>query len=151
MQQSTSTIIWFTGQPHSGKTTLAMKLVEYFNKINKTVSHIDGDFLRKLTNNDDYTVNGRRQNVATAQICAKIASLTRDYVVVSLVSPFRDLREDFKKDLDYNIKEIYLHSKRIREGRMVDYYEIPLENYLSIDTDITTIVESVHRIIEYVH
>lgn len=145
-----NTVIWFTGQPHSGKTTLALKLVDYYTKINKTVSHIDGDFLRKMTNNNDYSIDGRRQNVTTAQVLAKIASLTRDYTIVSLVSPFRDLRESFKADSEYNVREIYLHSKRIREGRMVDYYEIPLDNFLSIDTDITTIDESTHKIIDYV-
>ena len=46
----------------------------------------------------------------------------------------------------YTVKEIYLHSTRIREGKMVSYYEPPLKNYLSIDTDKHSITESIELI-----
>jgi adenylylsulfate kinase-like enzyme len=43
-------IIWFTGQPNSGKTTLALELVHCLHEMRKdvTATIIDGDSLRQL-------------------------------------------------------------------------------------------------------
>ena len=46
-------IIWFTGQPGSGKTTLAKALMKEWNKP-FLLYHIDGDGHRELTGNFDY-------------------------------------------------------------------------------------------------
>jgi hypothetical protein len=55
---------------------------------------------------------------------------------VSLVSPFRDQREDFKTEMGDNLKEIYVHTtnERGRENFHVAGYEAPLENYYDCDT-----------------
>ena len=42
-------ILWFTGQPGSGKTTLAKEIIKRFN--NDKVIHIDGDDLRDVLDN----------------------------------------------------------------------------------------------------
>lgn len=163
-------IIWFTGQPNSGKTTLAKELFYRLSCIPKNeklcvkgcdcehkstiipilnyVEHIDGDELRKLDNNNDYSLTGRRVNVAKAYTLANEYTHKCDYVIVSTVSPFRDQRESFKSNR--NFKEIYLKSQRVREGKMVDYYEPPLENFLEIDTDKNTIEQSTKLIVNYV-
>lgn len=142
-------IIWFTGQPYSGKTTLSTILILYLSSIGKITSWIDGDSLRQLIKNDDYSEKGRRHNIDAAQTMAKTYSLNNDYVVVSVVSPFRDQRESFKAN--NNVKEIYLKSTRIREGRMVDYYEPPEENFLYINTDTSNIIESLESIKKYIN
>ena len=67
-----------------------------------------------------------------------------------MVSPFRDLRELLKNNSKHTVKEIYLHSSRLREGKMVEYYEPPLNNYLDIDTDKHTIEESIKLITHYI-
>jgi adenylylsulfate kinase len=145
-------IIWFTGQPNSGKTTLALELSHYLHEIRKdiTATIIDGDSLRKITRNIDYTKSGRRKNIQTAITLAINSDSSNDYTVVSLVSPFRDLRESLKNNNKHVVKEVYLHSNRLREGKMVDYYEPPLNNYLDIDTDKYTIQESIKLIIDYI-
>lgn len=145
-------IIILTGQPNSGKTTLALELVHKLHEIYKDVSAIiiDGDSLRTVTRNVDYSKDGRRKNVQTAIDLAINSENSNDYTVVSLVSPFRDLRELLKNNPKHDIKEVYLHSRRIREGKMVDYYEPPLNNYLDIDTDKHTIEESVKLILDYI-
>ena len=48
-------IFWFTGQPGSGKTTLGKALLEKLND----AFHIDGDDLRGLSANVDYSEQGR--------------------------------------------------------------------------------------------
>ena len=53
-------IYWLTGQPGSGKTTLANNLLDHFGK-EKTMI-IDGDDLRQIFDNKDYSEIGRRKN-----------------------------------------------------------------------------------------
>ena len=145
-------IIWFTGQPNSGKTTLALELVHHLYELRKDVTAIiiDGDSLRKITHNVDYSKDCRRKNVQTAINLAINSDDSNDYTVVALVSPFRDLRELLKNNSKHTVKEIYLHSSRLREGKMVEYYEPPLNNYLDIDTDKHTIEESIKLITHYI-
>ena len=52
--------IWLTGQPASGKTTLANMLIDNFNKNGheKDFYNIDGDDLRDLFQNKDYSRKG---------------------------------------------------------------------------------------------
>lgn len=144
-------IIWFTGQPASGKTTLSLLLLNHLESQNFICSWIDGDNLRQMANNFDYSEKGRRQNIETAQSIAKVSDKINNYVVVSLVSPFKDLRENLKSDPSIITKEIYLHSSRLREGKMVDYYEPPTENCLTIDTDKCSIPESLKLVIDYIN
>jgi len=145
-------IIILTGQPNSGKTTLALELVHRLHELRKdvTATIIDGDSLRTITKNVDYSKDGRRKNVQTANNLATNSDTSNDYTVVALVSPFRDLRESLKNNNKHSVKEVYLHSNRLREGKMVDYYEPPLTNYLDIDTDKHTIEESIKLILDYI-
>ena len=146
-------IVILTGQPNSGKTTLSLELVHHLHEIRKdiTATIIDGDSLRKITRNADYSKDGRRKNVKSAiNLAINSDTSSNDYTVVALVSPFRDLRELLKNNSKHTVKEIYLHSSRLREGKMVEYYEPPLNNYLDIDTDKHTIEESIKLITHYI-
>jgi len=126
-------IYWFTGQPASGKTTIAKHLKSYLSNTERVI-HIDGDDLRKIFNNKDYSETGRRRNIERAQDIARFMSEKGYSVVVSLVSPYKDMRDSFKKD--NNVIEIYVHTKDIRgrEEYHVDNYEPPTENYVDLDT-----------------
>ena len=65
-------IIWLTGQPGSGKTTLANELKNRIEKNSKDVMIVDGDDLRNITTNKDYSRKGRENNIRTAQKIAKL-------------------------------------------------------------------------------
>ena len=133
-------ILWFTGQPGSGKTTLAQRFIDDkligFMKMNpKEIIHIDGDDLRKVTYNKNYSKPGRIWNIKVAMNMARFLDNKGFTVVVSLVSPYRDLREELK--MERNIAEFYLHTTEIRgkENYFAEDYEPPLHNFVDIDTD----------------
>ena len=117
-------ILWFTGQPGSGKTTLCEEIKE---KIDNKVIHFDGDDIRDVLDNKDYSEKGRRKNIQFVIDMAKVMEKKGFIVLVSLVSPYRDLR----------IGEIiYLSSSRdLRKEYWVQDYEIPQQNFTKINTD----------------
>ena len=61
-------IIWITGQPGSGKTTLAKAFINFISKENPSskIINIDGDDLRSISKNKDYSKKGRIKNISTA-------------------------------------------------------------------------------------
>lgn len=137
-------IYWFTGQPGAGKTTLA----KFLGTTTPEYIHVDGDDIREIFNNKDYSEIGRRKNVELAQNIAHFLHNKKFDVGVSLVSPYRDQREQFKQLLGNQIKEIYVHTTEIRgrEQFHVDNYELPLENYIDIDTTDKEIFDCVSEI-----
>ena len=139
-------IYWFTGQPCAGKTTLA-KLLKY--ELGDTPFMIDGDDMRDLFSNKDYSIKGRVENVGTAQRIAHYLHNQGKDVIVSLVSPYIDQREDFKKLLGDNIKEIYVHTSEARERDhfAAVAYVAPKENFIDIDTTSDSPMESINKIL----
>ena len=89
-------IYWFTGQPGHGKTTLAKALIAHLQGQGIEPFHVDGDDLRALTSNADYSRAGREANIRRAQTIAHYLHNQEPVVVVSLVAPYRELREEFK-------------------------------------------------------
>ena len=135
-------IIWLTGQPGSGKTTLAEKFINdkliNFMKMNpKDIIHIDGDDLRELTDNKDYSEQGRRKNVRLATNIAKFLDNQHFIVILSVVAPYRNQREQLKTEK--TVVEFYLHTTETRgkEHYFVYEYEQPLKNFISINTNKT--------------
>lgn len=138
-------IYWLTGQPCAGKTTLAKKL----HYIKPNAFMIDGDDLRELTTNKDYSINGRVNNVNTAQKIAHYLHNQGKDVIVSLVSPYIDQREDFKKLMGDQLIEFYVHTSEARERDHFksSAYIAPQDNFIDIDTTDDTPEESLQKII----
>lgn len=98
-------IINFTGQPETGKSTLSKELVPKLKTQYPGYSIIilDGDVIREVTNNKDYTESGRRTNIMNAYgiagailTAAKIDKSFKPIVIIALISPYLDLREKLK-------------------------------------------------------
>ena len=145
-------VLWFTGQPGSGKTTLTEKFINdkliWFMRIQPhRIMHIDGDDLRESIHNKDYSEEGRRENIKLAMNIARFMEDKGFIVIVSLVSPYRDQREKLK--MERNIGEFYLHTTEIRgkEDYFVEDYEPPLHNFTDINTN-KSIEECVDEILD---
>lgn len=139
-------IYWFTGQPAHGKTVLANMLKKWI----PSAYRIDGDDMRELFSNKDYSIKGRVENVGTAQRIAHYLHNQGKDVIVSLVSPYIDQREDFKKLLGDNIIEFYVHTTEARERDhfKAEAYVAPKENFIDIDTTDDTPEESFKKILD---
>ena len=138
-------IYWFTGQPGAGKTTLAA----FIKDATPNCIHIDGDDIRELFDNKDYSKKGRMKNIELAQLMAYFLYNKGFTVVVSLVSPYREQREEFKKLVGKNLVEIYVHTTELRgrEQFHVPDYEPPLDSFINIDTTSDTIEHSIVEIL----
>lgn len=110
----------FTGQPVSGKTILAKKLQFWLqtDKKNwrKSVFHID-----------EY------QTEYPFEVALYLDKCGND-VIISLISPERKLREEFKSKC--KVIEIYCHTKKIRNTNIsnVENYEPPIQFFVDLDT-----------------
>ena len=144
-------IIWLTGQPGSGKTTLANSIIDRISNADASLKiiHLDGDDLRKINKNKDYSKKGRINNISTAISIMRFLA-NKDYLcVVSIVAPYKFLRDELKEEFPF--LEIYLHTTEIRgrEDFFAKDYEIPTDpKTLSINTGELTIKESTDEIFD---
>jgi adenylylsulfate kinase-like enzyme len=132
-------IIVLFGQPHSGKSTLAAELDAH---------NIDGDKLRELFSNKDYSREGRIKNLNRASDIAHYINSAGDSVVLSLVYPYKEAR-DYLNSLTSDVLWVYLtySGERGRENFHVKDFDTPdEEDVLSLDTSKLSIEECVTAI-----
>jgi len=147
-------IVLFFGQPTSGKTTLANNFVSemnYRSPFNDFI-RVDGDEWRELSDNKDYTKEGRISNIKSAFTMAKFLDDQGFDIVLSFIAPYQELRDYLQKRR--NVKMIYLNHLHLEEDRgrnmyFVDDFEQPVGEYLELNTSIYSIEECVDKCIEY--
>jgi sulfate adenylyltransferase subunit 2 len=157
-------IIWLTGLPCSGKTTIAKELAP---KINATI--LDGDEIRDVLKNNDFSTEGRKKHMLGVADFAYDKS-KESPVIVSLVSPVRSVREEIKKKYE-NVIEFFIDApldkcierdvkgmyKKALSGEIKDFtgvqqkYEEPKENFIRINTDNSKVEECVDEIISHLN
>jgi len=106
-------IYWFYGQPGSGKTTIAKLLKEHleYGQVTKPVIHIDGDVMRDVFQNTDYSEVGRKNNMRKVTTIARFL-YTQDYhVIISVVGPYKDVRDEL---IDLSPRSFYMFTNEIR-------------------------------------
>lgn len=153
-------IYWLTGLPCSGKTTIANELGRHLY-----AEILDGDEIRDLTNNIEFTKENRTRHMMYVAAMAHYVSKYVD-VIVSLVSPIRSVRNSIKIKHP-NLYEIYvqcdlnickhrdtkgMYEKAIR-GEITNFtgvqeeYEEPLDPDIVVRTDKSSIEECVNQIL----
>ncbi len=91
-------IVWFTGLPCSGKTTLAIALKKELDKSGYKTVHLDGDVVRSGVNKGlGFSQNDRRENLRRVAHMARDLSHGGNLVIASFVSPTNELRDMVKK------------------------------------------------------
>ncbi len=140
-------IVWIIGQPGSGKTTLARGLIGRLRILGRDAVHLEGEFLRELTGNTDYSREGRIRNITAGQRLAARLESDGLWVVASFVSPYREQREAFKACAP--VLEVYLHTTAVRgrESLFAVDFDPPTGNYLDIDTTHRTVEDCLETIL----
>ena len=161
-------VIWLTGLPCAGKTTLAKALKKYLAEFVQT-KILDADFLRVTLCEDlGFSPEDKKENNR------RVAHIAREYAddghvaIVALVSPTRSIRKMVKKIVgEYwfydvfvdcsleecmkrDVKGMYAKAKRgeIEYFIGVDApYESPLEPFCAVKTDKHTVDECVKEIV----
>jgi adenylyl-sulfate kinase len=109
MSDQLAIVLWFTGLSGSGKSTIADKLKKRLEKKGKKVLIIDGDMIRNtLHKHLKFTPSDiKKNNRLTVKLCASQRP-AYDYIIVSLISPFRESRKQARKKLSPDFLEIYI-------------------------------------------
>jgi adenylylsulfate kinase len=160
-------VLWMTGLPCSGKTTIVRRLQETIPNL----ALLDGDELREWLSPKDFTKEGRDEHNKKVAHLAKLLLKHNVPVGVSLVSPYIANRENARKVVDAGGKflEVYVKCslerceerdvkgmyKKARAGQIKNFtglddpYEEPPNPDLTVDTQSQTIEESVDAIKNY--
>jgi adenylylsulfate kinase-like enzyme len=152
----------FFGQPNSGKTTLARKyaLELYLNDPYIKLDRIDGDDIRELFLNQDYSKEGRIKNInRISDISFYLQCTLMNEVVISAVYPYKESR-DYLHKLNNSYSEpilwVYLHhtDERERDNYAVsdfdtieDNHQIP--NLIKINTTEHGIEECIKKVLSF--
>lgn len=143
-------ILVLFGQPHCGKSTLANILTAQL-----PADNIDGDDLRELFKNKDYSREGRIKNLNRASDIAHFLNYSNEgyiHVVLSLVYPYKEAR-DYLNSLTEDVAWVYLtySGERGRENFHVNDFELPAEeDVLHLDTSKLTVEECIDDIIDFI-
>lgn len=129
-------IYWFTGEA-SNSRELAKKLHTLLQSEKRNwrrdVFYLDSDELRTLTNNKDYTDSGIINHITHLQMIAEYLHINGCDVVVSDISPYKQLRENFKHKIGLdNFSEFYVDNSK--QPLDYDVYGAPTENFILVDT-----------------
>jgi adenylate kinase family enzyme len=134
-------IIILFGQPTSGKTTLAKSYqMRLFLDYGVSVPIVDGDDIRAMFNNQDYSKQGRIKNLNRISDIATFLNKQYHVVLVSAVYPIAEARTYLDQLNPEQVIWVYLTSQgeRGREANHVKDYEIPNEfempNLLNLNT-----------------
>lgn len=141
-------IVLLFGQPCSGKTTLA-------NELKKQLSGvlIDGDALRSIFQDTDFSMEGRKANIQRALNIAMYENSKEQFVFCSLVCPFNAQRVwlDGQTDVRWVYLEYDAQEQRGREGYHTNLFEKPdgLKHMLKLNTSENDVITCAGRIIDF--
>jgi len=164
-------VLWFTGLPSSGKSTIAHELEFIFNKRGIHTYVLDGDNVRHGLNKDlGFTTEDRKENIRRIGEVAKLFVDAGILTITAFISPFIEDRK-FARSLvgEGEFIEIYtkcslsvcekrdpkgLYKKAIA-GEIKDFtgishpYEEPSSPEILLETDRLSIEECINKILTY--
>ena len=112
-------VLWFTGLPLSGKTTIANMVYEKLkDKNNILLQRIDSHDIRSMIPDIGYTKPDRILHLKRIGFLIKILQKNSISVIASFVSPYKEIREFLRKNSN-NFVEIYVKAS-VNECRKRD-------------------------------
>ncbi len=165
-------VVWLTGLPGSGKTTVARLVAEELRRRGLKVELLDGDEARRwLSPEAGFTREDRRRHLRRVAHVARLLARNGVYVLCSFVSPYREVRREVREivEQDAPFVEVYvkcsleecirrdpkgLYKKALRGEishftGISDPYEPPEDPEVVVDTEHDAPQACAKRILDY--
>mgnify|MGYP006285924019 CR=1 FL=1 len=163
-----SFVVWMTGLSGAGKTTIARWLETHYKQQGKKVEVLDGDEIRQnLSPGLGFSEEERTAHNKRVIYLAKILSRNGVVVIVSLISPYKKVRDEARGALpnfmevhvncplevcmERDVKGLYAKAQAGEIKKMTglsDTYEAPENPELAINTSAESVTDSARKILE---
>jgi adenylylsulfate kinase len=166
-------VLWFTGLPGSGKTTIATGVAKVLRRKGYRVEVLDGDWARKTVSvGSGFTREERMIHLRRIAWIARLLARNGIIVLCSFVSPYREARKMIREIIEEEVpfREIYVYCpleecikrdpkglyKKALRGEIkhftgiTDPYEPPENPDLILDTVKEEVEESVNKVLKLV-
>ena len=166
-----SCVLWFTGLPSAGKSTIAGEVEHQLNNRGIRTYLLDGDNVRHSLNSDlGFSSEDREENIRRIGEVAKLFVDAGMVTFTAFISPYRQDREKARKLLeDGEFIEVYVKCpvdvceqrdpkglyRKAKKGEIKEFtgvsapYEEPLHPEIVLETDRLSVDESVEKVIRY--
>lgn len=161
-------VIWLTGLSGSGKTTIAQELMTNFKAKEIVPVMLDGDDIRKIVKQNGFDEQSRKQHNMNVGYIASLFEKQGSIVIVSLISPFEDVRKDIRK-LCNKFIEVYVATElatcisrdpkglyqKALHGELENFtgisspYMPPQHAELVLDTEQQSVIQCANKIMHY--
>ena len=158
--------VWFTGFSGAGKSTIANAVAKELSTHGYNYEILDGDEIREnLTKGLGFSKEDRDKNIRRIGFVAKLLARNGVIVIVPVISPYREIRDEIRGQID-NFIEVFANApieecekrdvkglyKKVRAGEIKQFtgisdpYEPPLNPEVECRTDLEELDESVAKV-----
>ena len=165
-------VVWFTGIPRAGKSQIADLVSLKLEEIGIKTQNLNSKELRKTVSKDlKFTKEDRKKNLERATYIAKIVSKNGSVVICSFISPYKEERDNIRKQLETTSTFIEVYVKAsIDEAKkrdpelysmaekgvikhftgVSDPYEEPKKPDLILNTDKVSFEKCADKVVDYI-
>lgn len=165
-------VVWLTGLPKSGKTSIANLTTDMLMKSGLKIENLDSHVLRKkITNNLGYTKQDREANIEKATFISKLLARNGVIAISSFITPYESIREKVRNEIEKEARFIEVHVKasvdtckqrdedglyeKAERGELQDFtgvndpFEEPKNPEIVLDTDNNSVKECSRQLVEH--
>jgi adenylylsulfate kinase len=160
-------VVWLTGLPGAGKTTIARILEDELRKKGLRVEVLDGDDVRKnLSPELGFSKHDRELHAIRVSYVSRLLSRNGIITIVALISPYRSIRDHARNIIGKDFVEVWVKAsieicrqrdpkgiyKKAEEGELSnvtgvqDPYEAPENAELVVNTEMEGPKESSDKV-----